>query len=304
MPRKAAGPRKLTTKQAARAVQKDERARLKNERIFANAVQQSRSSILDDDYRYIESTLSQNPSWISPLAGLIRSGSLNGLLRESFDDPRAAAGERWKGKCTKFSQLPFDMVVHMLRQTGVQLSDDVVRSEDVVRQLFMAQFWLADTVCLPKTSPDIRFVSSLGKIAKMRLDHLGRNWLAAHARAGPITEGKKETFRLWEIKNDELVCRAFTLDNDGRVASAPTQSSCTSVPLPVLQSDEWRLSDPYAPNCRVYAAQGKGKQFDFSAFSFFDVLLPPDARWQYDLQAEQDAEHADHSTENQSTTGA
>ena len=283
MPRKAAGPRKLTTKQAARAVQKEERAREKNERIFANAVQQSRSSILDDDYRYIESTLSQNPSWITPLAGLIRSGSL---------------------KCTKFSQLPFDMVVHMLRQTGVQLSDDVVRSEDFVRQLFMAQFWLADTVCLPKTSPDIRFVSSLGKIAKMRLDHLGRNWLAAHARAGPITEGKKETFRLWEIKNDELVCRAFTLDNDGRVASASAQSSCTSVPLPVLQSDEWRLSDPYAPNCRVYAAQGKGKQFDFSAFSFFDVLLPPDARWQYDLQAEQDAEHADHSTENQSTTGA
>ena len=217
----------------------------------------SRSSILDDDYRYIESTLSQNPSWITPLAGLIRSGSLNGLLRESFDDPRAAAGERWKGKCTKFSQLPFDMVVHMLRQTGVQLSDDVVRSEDFVRQLFMAQFWLADTVCLPKTSPDIRFVSSLGKIAKMRLDHLGRNWLAAHARAGPITEGKKETFRLWEIKNDELVCRAFTLDNDGRVASASAQSSCTSVPLPVLQSDEWRLSDPYAPNCRVYAARAK-----------------------------------------------
>ena len=34
---------------------------------------------------------------------------------------------------------------------------------------------------------------------------------------------------------------------------------------PGLNADEWKLSDAHSPDCRVLAAKGRGKNFDFAA---------------------------------------
>ena len=290
MPRKACGPRKTTTKQEQRAAARQQKQLEKNEKTFACAVHASRASILDDDYRFIEATLSANTAWISPLAGLIRSGSLNGLLKEHVD-PGAGRGhgDRWKGRVNKITALPCDMMVHMLTQGGVELTDSVVQQQDVVRNLFRAQFWVSESVSLPKTTPDIRFVSSLTKIAKMRLDHVGRNWLGGLNASSPISMDayKSGEYDLWQVEGDDLFCRAFSQDNDGQLARKFVAGGYLRVALPTLQEDHWVLSNKRLPECRIYPSKSPGSNFDFLAVSFFDKVLPPDERWTYDLQSEE-----------------
>ena len=296
MPRRAAGPRKTTVKQAQRAAVRQQKQQERNEKTFANAVHASRASILDDDYRYIEETLGSNPAWISPLAGLIRSGSLNGLLKEHVDlgAGRGGPGERWKGRVSKIVGLPVEMLVRMLTQSGVELSDTVVQKEEVVRHLFRAHFWVSDGVGLPKTTPDIRYVTSLTQIAKLRIEHIGRNWLAAHNTLAPISLDAYSAghYDIWRVEDDELLCRAFTPDNDGHISKKHAPDGALKVTLPSLVEDNWVLTDPRLPDCRVHPSKSKGGNFDFLASSFFDKLCPPDERWTYDLAQARDEQES------------
>ena len=80
MVRKSNAPRGPTKRQKERRTVKEQKARQKNEARFASAVRGSQASLLEQDFQFVTDTLQDNPRWIQPLAGLIRSGALNGIL--------------------------------------------------------------------------------------------------------------------------------------------------------------------------------------------------------------------------------
>ena len=51
------------------------------------------------DFSFSQETQQNTLAWVSPLAGLIRSGSVNGLLKDLAshgDEASAPSGARWK----------------------------------------------------------------------------------------------------------------------------------------------------------------------------------------------------------------
>ncbi|CAE7515016.1 unnamed protein product, partial [Symbiodinium sp. CCMP2456] len=118
--------------------------------------------------RFISETLANNPTWISPLGGLIRSGSLNGLLKE-VARTGDTGGLRWKGKASKWGALPPEMCVLMLNRCGSHLSEQVLNKEDVLRTLFHTQLLVAKCAFMPSRS-DVRYQSALVKFAKARME--------------------------------------------------------------------------------------------------------------------------------------
>ena len=80
MVRKSHAPRGPTKRQKERRALKELKLKQKNEARFASAVRGSQASLLDQDFQFVTDTLQENPRWIQPLAGLIRSGALNGIL--------------------------------------------------------------------------------------------------------------------------------------------------------------------------------------------------------------------------------
>ncbi|CAE7701669.1 unnamed protein product [Symbiodinium sp. CCMP2592] len=231
MPRDA-GPRKPTLKQLAKQKAKDIKTRERNEATFASAVQHSKSTILDVDMRFIQDTLTQNPTWISPLAGLIRSGSLNGLLKD-VAKKEETGGLRWKGKCTKWGSLPLEMASLMLKHCGVELAEDVQKDEPVVRTLFEIQFWAAKSASLPSRA-DIRYQSTLVKLARARMEDVGRNYIAAVNSAEAISVDR-DRYNIWSLRTTR--CTATSLPH-----KMDTLASYLSHELPTLPDNKtWQL---------------------------------------------------------------
>ena len=111
-----------------------------------------------------------NPSWISPLASLMRA-SLNGLLKEVATKDEVG-GRRWKAdQVLQVGQLPLDMCLLMLKASGLELSDATAKDEDIVRTSFDGHFWVTRGTPLP-TRSDLRYQSTMVKLAKVRIEHL------------------------------------------------------------------------------------------------------------------------------------
>ena len=290
MARKAAGPRIPTQKQQAKAKQRADRLAAKNEKSFATAVLNSKESILETDFVFIKDTLAAHPQWISPLAGLIRSGSLNGLLREvGRADRDLNPGQKWKGRATKWGQLPLDMVVLMLRESGVELSPAVSENEEFVRMLFYVQFWTTRSVPLP-TGSQIRYVRTLTSIARQRLQQLGRNWLAKKNAVQAISVEHKSEHELWTIDGDELVFYGFAVDGNGQITSDVGADHNLRKKLPVLpEGHSWNLTDEYGPDCIIHDGS-TGSIFSFRCYDLFMAAYPqlpdPEKKWVVDLQTD------------------
>ncbi|CAE7240011.1 unnamed protein product [Symbiodinium sp. CCMP2592] len=287
MPRQT-GPRKPTAKQLLKQKQKDEKTRKKNEQTFANAVQNSKSTILDVDMRYVMDTLRDNPSWISPLAGLIRSGSLNGLLKEVAAKDEVG-GLKWKaqGKCSKWGQLPLEMCLLMLRTSGVELSERASKEQDVVRTLFAGHFWVAESAPLP-TRSDLRYQSTLVKLAKARLEHaVHRNWAGALNAEAPL-DHTTNRLKMWSLNGNTLVCHVFSVDEDENLSKDWKPGQELEHELPKLpDGQDWKLSDAHSPDCTVCDGQVHS-MFDFDCASFFPMLPDFKEKWNYDLPADTD----------------
>ncbi|CAE7531550.1 unnamed protein product [Symbiodinium sp. CCMP2592] len=277
MPRDA-GPRKPTLKQLAKQKAKDIKTRERNEATFASAVQHSKSTILDVDMRFIQDTLTQNPTWISPLAGLIRSGSLNGLLKD-VAKKEETGGLRWKGKCTKWGSLPLEMASLMLKHCGVELAEDVQKDEPVVRTLFEIQFWAAKSASLPSRA-DIRYQSTLVKLARARMEDVGRNYIAAVNSAEAISVDR-DRYNIWSLRTTR--CTATSLPH-----KMDTLASYLSHELPTLPDNKtWQLDDPFAVDCVISDGQNNSL-FSFECASFFPTLPDMKAKWTFDLSSDAD----------------
>ncbi|CAE7462588.1 unnamed protein product [Symbiodinium sp. CCMP2592] len=287
MPRDA-GPRKPTLKQLAKQKAKDIKTRERNEATFASAVQHSKSTILDVDMRFIQDTLTQNPTWISPLAGLIRSGSLNGLLKD-VAKKEETGGLRWKGKCTKWGSLPLEMASLMLKHCGVELAEDVQKDEPVLRTLFEIQFWAAKSASLPSRA-DIRYQSTLVKLARARMEDVGRNYIAAVNSAEAISVDR-DRYNIWSLENNTLYCHVFaTQDGHPRLSRSEfvPNESYLSHELPTLPDNKtWQLDDPFAVDCVISDGQ-HNSLFSFECASFFPTLPDMKAKWTFDLSSDAD----------------
>ncbi|CAE7034987.1 unnamed protein product [Symbiodinium sp. CCMP2592] len=291
MPRDA-GPRKPTLKQLAKQKAKDIKTRERNEATFASAVQHSKSTILDVDMRFIQDTLTQNPTWISPLAGLIRSGSLNGLLKD-VAKKEETGGLRWKGKCTKWGSLPLEMASLMLKHCGVELAEDVQKDEPVVRTLFEIQFWAAKSASLPSRA-DIRYQSTLVKLARARMEDVGRNYIAAVNSAEAISVDR-DRYNIWSLENNTLYCHVFATQ-DGHPRRSRSEfvpnESYLSHELPTLPDNKtWQLDDPFAVDCVISDGQ-HNSLFSFECASFFPTLPDMKAKWTFDLSSDADTTDA------------
>ena len=111
-----------------------------------------------------------NPSWISPLASLMRA-SLNGLLKEVATKDEVG-GQRWKAnQVLQVGQLPLDMCLLMLKASGLELSNATAKDEDIVRTSFDVHFGVTRGTPLP-TRSDLRYQSTMVKLAKVRIEHL------------------------------------------------------------------------------------------------------------------------------------
>ena len=285
---RSAGPRKPTAKQVQKQAAKDKKQRERNEATFNVAVQNSKSTILDVDMRFIQDTLNQNPLWISPLAGLIRSGSLNGLLKEVATKD-TLAGLRWKGRCTKLAQLPLDMCLLMLQATGVELSEDIAQDESFVRALFAGQFWVSAQTPLPNR-PDIRSQTTLEKLARTRIkETLKRNWAAA-LNSQESLGNSRETLQLWSLEGNSLKNHCFALGDRNELSQdfkAGGECDLEHVLPHLPDGQEWRLSDPFAPDCIVSDGQ-TSSVFRFECASFFPMFPKCADKWTSDLPTDAD----------------
>ena len=275
--RKTLGPKKHTAKQIAREKAKELKRQEKNEQTFAKAVHSSKLGLLEADNKFIMDTLSENPKWIQPLAGLIRAGSLNGLLKDiTLDMEVGPVGARWKGRCRKWSELPVDQMINMINATGVSMSEKARVDEDFVKKCFTTQFWVGEKTPLPQRS-DIRLVATLEKIAKTRVTLLKVNFLSSLNASDALDPLNPDQIALWDINANTLICRAFATKQDDYLEQELLK-------LPAGRT--WKLSDAHSPECEVYDSDDG--PFRFSCLEFFKLEtkledhLDPGAKWELD----------------------
>ena len=275
--RKTLGPKKHTAKQIAREKAKELKRQEKNEQTFAKAVHSSKLGLLEADNKFIMDTLSENPKWIQPLAGLIRAGSLNGLLKDiTLDMEVGPVGARWKGRCRKWSELPVDQMINMINATGVSMSEKARVDEDFVKKCFTTQFWVGEKTPLPQRS-DIRLVATLEKIAKTRVTLLKVNFLSSLNASDALDPLNPEQIALWDITANTLICRAFATKQEDYLEQELLK-------LPAGRT--WKLSDAHSPECEVYDSDDG--PFRFSCLEFFKSEtkladhLDTGAKWELD----------------------
>ncbi|CAK9055955.1 unnamed protein product [Durusdinium trenchii] len=257
MVRKSNAPRGPTKRQKERRTVKEQKARQKNEARFASAVRGSQASLLEQDFQFVTDTLQDNPRWIQPLAGLIRSGALNGILKDNFDEENASSvGPKWKGRAKTWLQLPLEMKVAMIEATGLSLQPDL-RTDDFVKRAFQLQFWVGAGPKIPLKRTDIRQVSTLERFAKLRVESLGVNYLNLLNSKEPLKANMD--LHIWSVTGNTLCCCALAkTEEDGLEYEL----------LPLAKGDRWILSDRASPSCRV-RSELKPNLYDFLCWDFF-----------------------------------
>ena len=283
MPRKSGGIRTPCRKALERRAKKAEKRSIKNEQKFASAIQSSKASLVESDHQFVLSTLEDNPKWIQPLAGLIRSGCLNGILKEhTFEGPELV-GPRWKGRARKWLDIPVDMQLTMIEATGVKKPDKSSDQPEFVPRCFMSQFWVGQKAPIPQRS-DIRLVSTLEKLARARVKELNLNYLDKFKDGMDNLLKDPNEMAVWELEGNKLVLRGLAQNpedyKEHELAAAPKGQS-------------WHLSDPFSPDCHL-TTDKKSSMWDFLALDLLnedqdqdEYILDPNRKWAEDgLEAE------------------
>ena len=280
MARKSGGLRTPSKKALERRAIKAEKRSVKNEQRFASAVQSSKASLVESDHQFVLSTLEDNPKWIQPLAGLIRSGCLNGILKEhTFEGPELV-GPRWKGRARKWLDIPVDMQLTMIEATGVKMPDKSSDQPEFVTRCFMSQFWVGQKAPIPQRS-DIRFISTLEKLAKARVKELNLSYLDKFKGAMDNMLKDPSEMAVWELEDNRLILRGLSQKQEDykehELAAAPKGQS-------------WQLSDPFSPDCHL-TTDKKSSMWDFLALDLLnedqdqdEYIVDPNGKWSEDGQ--------------------
>ena len=255
--KKAAAVKKQQEKAAARRREKEQKLQKRNERTFAKSLANFQESSFERARAFVDGQLDDNPSWIRPLADLIRDGALQTLLRTTSTSAGAAdsgqAGPgRWTGKAKTFEEMPFEAKTFMLQKVGVRVDDGI--SEDILDSFFAVQFMVHLDTPLPAGA---RAYETLEKFATERFEALG-----GHRVAPSVTsQFDKKCFSL----EGNTVTNALTGDE----ASLP----------PIADGDKWVLEDEGLPTASVTSEANP--HLSFGCRTLFDNLRSIDlmAKW-------------------------
>ena len=258
--KKAAAVRKQQEKAVARRRAKEQKLQKRNERTFAKSLANFQESSFERARAFVDGQLDDNPSWIRPLADLIRDGALQTLLRTTSTSAGAAGAAdsgqagpgRWTGKAKTFEEMPSEAKTFMLLKVGVRVDDGI--SEDILDSFFAVQFMVHLDTPLPAGA---RAYETLEKFATERFEALGGHRVAPNV----TSQFDKKCFSL----DGNTVTNALT----GEEASLP----------PIRDGDKWVLEDEDLPTASVTSEANP--HLSFGCRTLFENLraIDPKAKW-------------------------